>query len=74
MPASHADVARRLTANMAPGIFARGARDAVIHNDFILLERLFPGMKFATKKLDTDLWQLTGFCEDGSTVTWGVGE
>lgn len=73
MTESHAQVARRLTINMPPGVFAHAARDGVIHNDFVTLERMFPGMKFAAKAVGPDEWELIGTCTDGSTVTWGVG-
>lgn len=73
MSLTHAQIARRLTANMEPGLFAHAARDAVIHGQFGILERMFPGMIFATLKIAPDEWELTGTCEDGSTVTWGVG-
>lgn len=58
---------------MPPGVFARAARDGVINHDFVLLERMFPGMKFEAFKTKPDEWELVGTCEDGSTVSWGVG-
>lgn len=70
---SHAQIARTLTAKMPPGVFAHAARDAVIHSDFVMLERMFPGMRFAVTPTGADQWELLGTCEDGSTVTWGVG-
>lgn len=73
MTQSHAEVARRLTMTMKPGVFAHAAQDAVIHQDFTTIERLFPGVKFMAKIVGLDLWELSGVCADGSTVYWKVG-
>ena len=73
MAESHAQIARRLTITMKPGVFAHAARDAVIHHDFSTLERMFPGMIFGTHAVGPDRWELFGWGEDGSTVTWDVG-
>ena len=73
MPESHAQIARRLTITMKPGVFAHAARDAVIHLDYTTLKRMFPGMEFGVRVLGRDRWELSGFCADGSVVTWDVG-
>lgn len=70
---THADVAQRLVAKMPPGVFAHAARDGVVHHDFILLERMLPGVRFSACRVESDEWQLAGACEDGSTVIWRVG-
>jgi hypothetical protein len=70
---SHAQIARRLTIGMDQRVLAKAMADAVLHQDFLTLERMLPGMKFATMKVATSEWELIGTCEDGSTVTWGVG-
>jgi hypothetical protein len=70
---SHSEIACRLIAELPPGVFAHAARDGVIHHDFIMLERLLPGVRFAVDKVDVDEWQLVGACEDGSVITWLVG-
>jgi hypothetical protein len=71
--ASHSEIACRLIAELPPGVFAHAARDGVIHQDFVMLERLLPGVRFAVDKVAVDEWQLTGACEDGSIITWLVG-
>lgn len=71
---THADIARNLVAKLPPGVFAHAARDAVIHQDFVTLERMLPGVGFATDKVGSDEWQLVGACTDGSTVIWRVGD
>jgi hypothetical protein len=73
MAQSHAEIARQLTAKLPTGVFAHGARDAVIYGDFTMLERMFPGMRFACRKDGVDQWELVGICEDGSVVVWRVG-
>lgn len=73
MTASHADVAWRLVAALPPGVFARAARDGVMHRDFVALEQMLPGVRFEVLKPAADRWELTGVCADGSVVTWGVG-
>jgi hypothetical protein len=73
MPETHGQIARRMTIGMAPGVFARAARDAVIHSDYRTLETMFPGMCFATRPVGRDQWELIGTGEDGSIVSWGVG-
>jgi hypothetical protein len=70
---THADIACRLAATLPPGVFGRGARDAITHQDFVMLERLFPGVCFTTRKTGPDEWELAGVCEDGSTALWQVG-
>lgn len=73
MTITHAQIARQLLANTAPGVFARAARDGVIHNDFTTLERMLPGARFAARKVNQDEWELVGTCTDGSIVVWRVG-
>lgn len=70
---THADVANRLVAKLPPGVFAHAARDAVIHEDFILLNRMLPEVDFTAARVAPDEWQLFGQCADGSTVAWRVG-
>lgn len=70
---THAQVARRLTIGMKPGVFAHAARDACIHRDYTTLERMFPGMKFTAMQIGPDSWALNGTGKDGSIVTWQVG-
>jgi hypothetical protein len=71
--ATHAQIARILAARAPSGVFAHAARDAVIHNDFTTLERMFPGMRFAHRKVGQDQWELAGTAVDGSVCLWGVG-
>jgi hypothetical protein len=71
---SHAQIAARLVDRLPPGVFARAALPAVMHRDFVPLEQMLPGVKFEVAKPRADQWELTGVCEDGSVVTWGVGE
>jgi len=71
--ATHADIVSKLAMQKAPGTFAHAARNAVAHQDFITLERMFPGVRFSTHKVAADEWQLFGVCEDGSTVVWRIG-
>jgi hypothetical protein len=73
MPETHGQIARRMTIGMPPGVFARAARDAVIHGDYVALETMFPGMKFQSFRAGVDEWELIGTGEDGSIVSWGVG-
>jgi hypothetical protein len=73
MPATHAQIARNILVKAPPGVFARAAQDAVIRNDFTTLERMFPGMRFAHRKVDQDEWELVGTATDGSVVVWRVG-
>jgi hypothetical protein len=73
MSATHAQVARILADKAGPGVFARAAQDAVIRNDFSTLERMFPGMRFAHRKVGQDQWELAGTAADGSVCLWGVG-
>lgn len=71
---SHADVARDLTNRLPPGVFARACLPAVQSQDFVQLEAMLPGVKFAVTPLARDMWDLTGVCKDGSIVHWGVGD
>ena len=73
MTETHAQIAVRIAAKAPPGVFAHAARDAVAHNDFTTLQAMFPGVVFATQKVGTDLWELSGACEDGTVAYWGVG-
>lgn len=73
MPATHAQIARELVAKLPAGIFAHAVRDAALHNDYLKLERMLPGMKFAVRKVSQDEWELAGTAEDGSTVLWRAG-
>ena len=71
---THADTAKRLVDKLPPGVFAHAARDAVLHQDFMLLRSMLPGMEFVTKPVGPDEWQLAGVARDGSTVIWRVGD
>jgi hypothetical protein len=70
---THADIATATVNKLPPGLFAHAARDAVLHQDFAMLHRMFPGVIFATDRVTRDEWQLAGTCADGSTVIWRVG-
>jgi hypothetical protein len=70
---THADVAKKLVANLQPGVFAHAARNAVIHQDFTWLQVMLPGVRFRASQSGPDAWQLAGQCVDGSTVLWAVG-
>ena len=70
---SHADTAKRLIDKLPPGVFARAARDAVLHQDFVLLGEMLPGVYFASDQVSPDEWQLAGTCADGSTIIWRIG-
>lgn len=69
---SHADIASAVVAKR-PRAFAYAAREAVIHNDFKLLNRIFPDFVFRVEKIDQDRWLLSGTGSDGSTCIWQVG-
>lgn len=71
--ATHAQVARQILAKAPPGVFAHAARDAVVHQNSATLERMFPGVAFAHRKVGPDEWELIGSCADGSVVVWRVG-
>lgn len=71
--ASHAQIARALTAKIPPAALAHAMRDAVINDDHTTMERMLPGTVFAHRKVGADEWELTGTCEDGSVVVWRVG-
>lgn len=71
---THAQIASEMVWLLPPGVFAHAARAGVIHHDFVTLERMLPGVHFATRKLGSDEWELIGTCADGSTVLWRVGE
>lgn len=73
MSATHAQIARSLLATMPPNVFAYAAREGVINGDYTRLEQMLPGMKFASRKTGTDLWELVGTAADGSVCVWGVG-
>jgi len=70
---THADIAKRLIDKLPPGVFAHAARDGVLHQDFVKLERMLPGVRFATLASGPGEWELAGTCEDGSTIVWQVG-
>jgi hypothetical protein len=70
---THAQIARNIMAS-SPNAFAYGARDAVLHNDYMKLEAMLPGVKFTSRKTGQDQWELVGACHDGSIVTWDIGE
>lgn len=71
--ATHAQIARNLLVGQSDGVFAHAARDAVIDANFATLERMLPGMKFATRPTGTDQWELVGTAADGSVAVWRVG-
>lgn len=73
MPATHAQIARNLLVGLPDGVFAHAARESVIHGSDVLLERMFPGMKFANRKVGQDGWELVGTATDGSVIVWRVG-
>lgn len=70
---THAQIARNLLAKQPVGVFAHAAQPAVLRGDYSLLERMFPGVKFASRKTGVDRWELVGTCTDGSVIVWGVG-
>lgn len=70
---THAEIATKLVATLPPGAFAHAARDGVLHSDFVTLESMLPGVRFAANKVAPDEWQLLGICEDGTTAIWRVG-
>lgn len=71
--ATNAEIASRLVAKLPPGVFAHAARDAVVHEDFTMLNRMFPELDFTAARVGPDEWQLFGQCGDGSTAAWRVG-
>lgn len=71
--ATHAQIARNLLVAMPDGVFARGVQDAVLRDDYALLERMLPGMKFSHRALGRDQWELIGTAGDGSIAVWRVG-
>lgn len=73
MAATHAQIARNLLAGRDPSVFARAAERVVTHQDYSLLERMLPGVVFASRKVGQDEWELVGTCADGSTVVWRLG-
>jgi hypothetical protein len=73
MPATHAQIARQLVAQLIPGAFAHACLPAVQHDDFTHLEAMLPGVRFAIRKVGGDEWELVGTCTDGSAVIWRVG-
>lgn len=74
MVESQGQIARRVVAASAPYAFSRACAAAVGPTaDFTILERMLPGVKFATTKVSPTEWELTGVCEDGSQVVWRVG-
>jgi hypothetical protein len=73
MSRTHADIAAALVLKLPPGVFAHAARDAVLHQDFVTLKRMLPGVQFATIQVSPGEWELAGTCADGSTCIWGVG-
>lgn len=70
---THADIACQLVSELPPGVFAHAALDAVAHADFVMLERMLPGVRFSVHPLGVDRWRLTGVCADGSMAVWTVG-
>lgn len=70
---THAEVAKDLVAKLPPGVFAHAARDAILHLDFTLLNRMLPKVDFSATATGPDEWQLAGTCGDGSVVIWRVG-
>lgn len=71
---THAQIARNLTAQLPSGVFAEAVRDAVVHGQYLTLERMLPGVKFAHRKVNSDEWELIGTCDDGTTLIWRVGD
>lgn len=70
---THADVAKGLIDKLPPGVFAHAALYAILHQDFVILNGMLPGVSFAVDKVGPDEWQLAGVCADGSTCIWRVG-
>lgn len=70
---THAEVAKELVAKLPAGVFAHAARDAILHLDFTLLNRMLPRVDFSATQTARDEWQLAGTCADGSVVIWRVG-
>lgn len=71
---SHATTAKNLMASLPPGMFARAALPAVMREDYSLLERMLPGVRFSSVAVGPDVWELNGLCADGSVIMWQVGE
>lgn len=72
-PSNHAEIAKTLVAALPAGVFGRAAMAAAMYQDFRLLERMLPGVRFTILKTGPDLWELAGVCNDGSTVIWQLG-
>ncbi|MCU1418518.1 MAG: hypothetical protein JWP32_2692 [Schumannella sp.] len=73
MAATHAQIARNLVAKAPSGVFARGCQDVVNLGDYSTLERMLPGVVFASRKVSQDEWELVGTCADGSVCVWRLG-
>lgn len=67
---THAQIARQLVAKAPPGVFARAAVDVITRQDFTTLERMMPGVRFASRKVGPDETELIGTCADGTVVVW----
>lgn len=74
MTATHAQIARNVVAMAPPGVFARAALPVVTQGSFVALEKMLPGIRWASRKLGPDKWELVGTCVDGSSCIWILGE
>lgn len=74
MPATHAQIAKVLIAGRDPRIFAQACLPVVQRGDHSLLERMLPGVVFASRKVGPDEWELVGTCADGSVAVWRLGQ
>lgn len=73
MTASHAQIAKEIVAKAPAGVFARACSEVVTGASYLTLERMLPGVKFASRKTGPDQWELVGTCTDGSVCIWGIG-
>lgn len=71
---THAQIARELIARQPYWhAFSRACVDVVTSGNYTTLERMLPGVKFASRKVSPDEWELVGTCADGSTLVWRLG-
>lgn len=67
---THAQIARNIVSRAPAGVFARAASQVVTAGSYLELERMLPGVRFNSRLVGIDEWELVGTCADGTVVVW----
>lgn len=70
---THADIATELVERLDPKIWGQACAQAVLYDDFRMLEHCLPGVDFTVELEGINQRTVVGKCTDGSLAVWAVG-